>query len=92
MFIAVNAMMLDVLAAVARKDYEDRRRRQAQGQARAKAEGRYKGRQENVDRNKGICRDAARAERHGRPSRRHSDAAEPPSPRSPKLRESEEQL
>src|SRR6202034_1679011 len=31
MFGAVNAMMLDVLAAVARKDYEDRRRRQAQG-------------------------------------------------------------
>jgi DNA invertase Pin-like site-specific DNA recombinase len=55
MFTAVNAMMLDVLAAVARKDYEDRRRRQAQGQARAKAEGRYKGRRENVDRNKGIA-------------------------------------
>ena len=34
--------MLDVLAAVAGKDYEDRRRRQAQGQA--KAEGKYKGR------------------------------------------------
>jgi len=31
MFGAVNAMMLDVLAAVARKDYEDRRRRVAQG-------------------------------------------------------------
>jgi DNA invertase Pin-like site-specific DNA recombinase len=41
MFGAVNAMMLDVLAAVARKDYEDRRRRVAQGQAKAKAEGRY---------------------------------------------------
>jgi hypothetical protein len=26
MFAAVNAMMLDMLAAVARKDYEDRRR------------------------------------------------------------------
>lgn len=55
MFGAVNAMMLDVLAAVARKDYEDRRRRQAQGQARAKAEGRYKGRAENVARNDGIA-------------------------------------
>ena len=31
MFAAVNAMMLDVLAAVARKDYDDRRRRQAEG-------------------------------------------------------------
>ena len=29
LFAAVNNMMLDVLAAVARKDYEDRRRRQA---------------------------------------------------------------
>jgi DNA invertase Pin-like site-specific DNA recombinase len=55
MFSAVNSMMLDVLAAVARKDYEDRRRRQAQGQAKAKAEGRYKGRVENVKRNAGIA-------------------------------------
>lgn len=39
MLAAVNAMMLDVLAAVARKDYEDRRRRQAEGTARAKAAG-----------------------------------------------------
>ncbi len=43
MFEAVNGMMLDVLAAVARKDDEDRRRRQAQGQARAKAQGLYRG-------------------------------------------------
>lgn len=55
MFGAVNAMMLDVLAAVARKDYEDRRRRQAQGQAKAKAEGRYRGRNENTARNDGIA-------------------------------------
>jgi DNA invertase Pin-like site-specific DNA recombinase len=40
-------MPLDMLAAVARKDYFDRRRRQAQGQAKAKAEGRYKGRPED---------------------------------------------
>ncbi|MCF4127543.1 recombinase family protein [Methylobacterium sp. SyP6R] len=50
-FEAVNGMMLDVLAAVARKDYEDRRRRQEQGQAKAKAEGRYKGRPEDSKRN-----------------------------------------
>ena len=55
LFEAVNGMMLDVLAAVARKDYEDRRRRQAQGQARAKAEGRYKGRPEDARRNAGIA-------------------------------------
>jgi DNA invertase Pin-like site-specific DNA recombinase len=55
MFAAVNGMMLDVLAAVARKDYEDRRRRQAQGQAKAKAEGRYRGRPENAAKNTAIA-------------------------------------
>jgi DNA invertase Pin-like site-specific DNA recombinase len=54
MFDAINGMMLDMLAAVARKDYEDRRRRQAQGQAKAKAEGRYKGRPEDTARNAAI--------------------------------------
>ncbi|GJE82126.1 DNA invertase Pin-like site-specific DNA recombinase [Methylorubrum thiocyanatum] len=44
-----------MLAAAARKDYDDRRRRQAQGQAKAKAEGRYKGRVEDVERNRGIA-------------------------------------
>jgi len=53
-FAAVNSMMLDVLAAVARKDYEDRRRRQAEGTARAKAAGLYKGRPENKARNAAI--------------------------------------
>lgn len=54
MLSALNAMMLDMLAAVARKDYDDRRRRQAQGQEKAKAAGRYKGRPENVARNASI--------------------------------------
>jgi DNA invertase Pin-like site-specific DNA recombinase len=56
MFAAINGMLLDMLAAVARKDYEDRRRRQAQGQARAKVEGKYRGRAEDVERNDGIGR------------------------------------
>ncbi|GJD66231.1 resolvase [Methylobacterium frigidaeris] len=55
MFAAVNTMMLDVLAAVARKDYDDRRRRQAQGQERAKAEGKYRGRPEDTRRNSSIA-------------------------------------
>ncbi len=55
MFAAVNAMMLDVLAAVARKDYDDRRRRQAQGIEKAKAAGIFRGRQENKARNAGIA-------------------------------------
>lgn len=44
---AVNGMLLDMLAAVSRKDYEDRRRRQAEGIAKGKKAGRYKGRQRN---------------------------------------------
>jgi DNA invertase Pin-like site-specific DNA recombinase len=55
MFTAVNGMMLDMLAAVARKDYEDRRRRQAEGQAKAKAAGVYKGRSEDTQRNAAIA-------------------------------------
>jgi DNA invertase Pin-like site-specific DNA recombinase len=55
MFDAINGMLLDMLAAVARKDYDDRRRRQAQGQAKAKAEGRYKGRPEDTERNTKIA-------------------------------------
>ena len=54
-FEAINGMLLDMLAAVARKDYDDRRRRQAQGQAKAKVEGRYKGRPEDTERNAGIA-------------------------------------
>jgi DNA invertase Pin-like site-specific DNA recombinase len=54
MFDAINAMLLDMLAAIARKDYDDRRRRQAQGIAKAKAEGRMKGRPEDTKRNDAI--------------------------------------
>jgi DNA invertase Pin-like site-specific DNA recombinase len=54
LFDAINAMLLDVLAAVARKDYEDRRRRQAQGIATAKADGKFRGRKPDDDRNAGI--------------------------------------
>src|ERR1700685_2881227 len=35
MFEAINGMLLDMLAAIGRKDYEDRRRRQLQGQEKA---------------------------------------------------------
>jgi len=41
---AVNRMMLDMVAAIARKDYEQRRERQAQGIEKAKEKGVYKGR------------------------------------------------
>ncbi|WP_375789399.1 recombinase family protein [Bradyrhizobium sp. Pha-3] len=55
MFDAINGMLLDMLAAIARKDYDDRRRRQTEGQATAKAEGKYKGRPADVQRNAGIA-------------------------------------
>ncbi|MER9221920.1 recombinase family protein [Mesorhizobium sp. M0644] len=56
MFEALNGMLLDMLAAIGRKDYEDRRRRQAQGIATAKAGGRYKGRPEDAERNAAIVK------------------------------------
>lgn len=51
---ALNGMMLDMLAALARKDYSDRRRRQAQGIAKAKASGSYKGRPVNKEKHQSI--------------------------------------
>jgi DNA invertase Pin-like site-specific DNA recombinase len=53
---AINAMMLDMLAAIARKDYEDRRRRQAEGIVKAKGEAKYRGRVEDTKRNAGIVK------------------------------------
>jgi DNA invertase Pin-like site-specific DNA recombinase len=52
---ALNGMMLDMLAAIARKDYEDRRRRTAEGIAKAKKiEGKYRGRPQDVKKNTAI--------------------------------------
>jgi DNA invertase Pin-like site-specific DNA recombinase len=42
-------MLLDMLAAVARKDYTDRRRRQAQGIEKAKTQGLYRGRRVDTE-------------------------------------------
>jgi DNA invertase Pin-like site-specific DNA recombinase len=52
---AVNRMLLDMLAAVARKDYTDRRRRQAQGIQRAKESGLYRGRKADTKRHEVIA-------------------------------------
>ncbi|QLG87634.1 recombinase family protein [Chitinibacter bivalviorum] len=49
MLAAINNMLLDMLAAIARKDYDDRRRRQAEGVAKAKVQGLYKGRPKDID-------------------------------------------
>lgn len=48
--VAINDMLLDMLAAVARKDYDDRIRRQRQGIQKAKDASRYQGK--SIDQNK----------------------------------------
>lgn len=47
---AINGMMLDMLGAIARKDYDDRRRRQKQGIDKAKEEKKFKGKQPDLER------------------------------------------
>jgi DNA invertase Pin-like site-specific DNA recombinase len=54
MLAAINAMLVDMMAAIARKDYEQRRERQAQGIEKAKAEGRYQGRPIDEDLHKRV--------------------------------------
>lgn len=49
MLAAINSMLVDMMAAIARKDYEQRRERQAQGIEKAKAEGKYQGRPVDED-------------------------------------------
>jgi len=49
MLTAINDLMLDMLAAIARKDYQDRRRRQTEGIAKAKTQELYKGRREDAE-------------------------------------------
>ena len=51
MFSAINDMLLDMLAAIARKDYEDRRRRTAEGLKKAAQAGLLKGKPEDTERN-----------------------------------------
>lgn len=53
---AVNDMMVDMLAAIARKDYETRRERQAQGIEEAKKRGAFKGRPADDKRNQNIAK------------------------------------
>jgi DNA invertase Pin-like site-specific DNA recombinase len=55
MLAAVNRMLLDMLAVVARKDYTDRRRRQAQGIAKAQQAGLYRGRRADTERHAAIA-------------------------------------
>ena len=52
---AFNGILFDMLAAISRKDYEDRRRRAAQGIEKARAAGKYRGRPPDEARNAGIA-------------------------------------
>ncbi len=54
MLAAINSMLVEMMAAIARKDYEQRRQRQAQGIEKAKAEGAYKGRPVDEDLHKRV--------------------------------------
>jgi DNA invertase Pin-like site-specific DNA recombinase len=56
MLTAINGMLLDMLAAIARKDFEDRRRRTAEGIEKAKRDGKYKGRQIDTDKHRKIIK------------------------------------
>lgn len=55
MFAAINDMLLDMLAAIARKDYEDRKRRTAEGLRKKAQAGLLKGKPENVEKNTRIA-------------------------------------
>jgi DNA invertase Pin-like site-specific DNA recombinase len=54
MLAAINSMLVDMMAAIARKDYEQRRERQAQGISKAKALGKYQGRPVDTDLHKRV--------------------------------------
>lgn len=54
MLAAINSMLVEMMAAIARKDYEQRRERQAQGIKKAKASGKYQGRQIDEDLHKRV--------------------------------------
>lgn len=48
---AINNMIIDIMAAMANKDYEQRKARAAQGREKAKREGKMTGRKVNTDAN-----------------------------------------
>lgn len=51
---AINLMLVEMMAAIARKDYEQRRERQAQGIEKEKAAGKYQGRPMDEDLHKRV--------------------------------------
>lgn len=71
---AINSMMIEMMAAIARKDWEQRRDRQAQGIAKAKGLGVYKGRPIDADLHKRV-RELLSANFGIRATARHADCS-----------------
>ncbi|MGQ7815794.1 recombinase family protein [Metapseudomonas furukawaii] len=71
---AINSMLVEMMAAIARKDYEQRRERQAQGIDKAKAEGKYKGRPVDADLHKRVA-ELLKADLGIRAIARHADCS-----------------
>lgn len=71
---AINSMLVEMMAAIARKDYEQRRERQAQGIEKAKAAGKYQGRQVDADLHKRV-RELLAAGLGIRATARHADCS-----------------
>ena len=53
---AINEMLIEMLAAIARRDYEQRRLRQRQGVEKSKRNGKFKGRKRDIDQYKSILK------------------------------------
>lgn len=51
---AINQMLIDLMAAMARKDYVSRQERQRQGIALAKRQGKYRGQQADAERRRKV--------------------------------------
>jgi DNA invertase Pin-like site-specific DNA recombinase len=74
MLSAINSMLVEMMAAIARKDYEQRRERQAQGIDKAKTEGKYKGRPVDADLHKRV-KELLKAGLGIRATARHADCS-----------------
>lgn len=74
MLAAINSMLVEMMAAIARKDYEQRRERQAQGISKAKEQGKYKGRPVDADLHKRVA-ELLRAGLGIRATARHADCS-----------------
>ncbi|MGV8865122.1 MAG: recombinase family protein [Pseudomonas sp.] len=71
---AINSMLVEMMAAIARKDYEQRRERQAQGIDKAKAAGKYQGRPVDEDLHKRV-KELLKAGLGIRATARHADCS-----------------